>query len=558
MIKSNSTIILKLLPTLALAVILVFSLLIRVINLETVPSGLQADEASFLLNTSALLKTGKDEDNTRFPLYLSSLIDSKPALYSYLQASAVAVLGPTTAASRVPSAVLGTASIFLWFLLVKRVLKSTWLGVAGALFLALSPWHIMNSRATQEVILSFFFMLANLLAFHALLTQKKKLDMSTLLLFAATGMLAMYSYHAVKIVLLGFYLSLGVGAVILKFRTENSKKLYLSAALMLLAFIITAGSAVTRFSAIGILHDDLPKAQIFEITTAVTGSTPLLLVRMFYNKIVFYLHYAITQYFAHFDLNFLFVTGGATKRFSVPYHGLFYLLDSALILAGAHHLLTRKKYQVFVLPILLLILISPLPAALTTEEIPSSIRSFSLLIPLSFLLVLAIEKLLSSAVLGKLRWMVLSGLTLGYIWSAGFFFQELFVAMPLFNTTARNRQYEVVAEYLVQPENRDRSVTFTNDLREGYIYLWLNDLITLTEIQAQPLARYSAEYTLGKYTFQQAPCDNSRLYDSELIVAPASCQKSGKIKLPVVFEAPFDDGKPGFTVFATPPKVPHD
>ena len=85
-----------------LILILVVAFLLRFVHLETVPRGLHADEASFLINTVSIMETGKDEDGHTLPLILESIKDSKPALYSYLQIPFVAVFGPSDFSSRLP------------------------------------------------------------------------------------------------------------------------------------------------------------------------------------------------------------------------------------------------------------------------------------------------------------------------------------------------------------------------------------------------------------------------------------------------------------------------
>lgn len=47
------------------------------------------------------------------------------------------------------------------------VMENGRVSLFSAIILALNPWHIMNSRATQEVITSFCFFVASLLIFYS-------------------------------------------------------------------------------------------------------------------------------------------------------------------------------------------------------------------------------------------------------------------------------------------------------------------------------------------------------------------------------------------------------
>lgn len=496
------------------------------------------------------METGKDEDGNVLPIFLESLIDSKPALYSYLQIPFFKIFGATTQASRMPSALLGTISIFVFYLLVSKIFKNQRLGLIAALLLAISPWHIMNSRATQEVILSFTFILANLLSARYL--NRKYISKKFLLLFIVSVLGAMYVYHAAKIVLVLLYLILAGLSLFDKKRSVSQKKISWGLfGIIFICFVITAQAALTRFSAIGLLNDDLPRALIFDYTTNSTPYTPLILIRAFYNKPVMYFKYFLETYLHHFDLNFLFTVGGATRRFIVPDHGLFYIFELLLMPIGMLGLI--KKHPKKLLPWILLLL-SPIPAALTTEEIPSSIRAFTMIIPLTIFSAMGIEWLLSNT--GKKTKLIFYPVLTGVIiWSVAFFAQQMFVMMPIKNTLHRSRSYEVVSQMIADTHDQYNAVYFASDLREMYIYLWQLGLISIEEIQSQPLARYSESYALGKYNFSQTSCEFNSPIQNSLLVAPYSCASDLSKNYTQLTTANFDDGTPGFVLLTNRKKI---
>lgn len=525
---------------------LVLAFLLRTINLGSIPKGLQSDEASFLINSVSIMETSKDEDGKFLPLYLNSLIDSKPALYSYLQIPFIKVFGATTAASRLPSAMIGVTGIFLFYSLVLLVFKNKRIALVSALMLAVSPWHIMNSRATQEVILSFTLILANLIAGHNLF--HKKFLKKYLILFFVTAILAMYTYHAAKVVLVLFYFGLTLFTFFDQNKSKNERQSILKlSAIILFSFIITAQAALTRFSAIGLLNDNLPKALIFDYSTNSTGSTPLLAIRAFYNKPIMYFKYFLETYLAHFDLNYLFTSGGATRRFSVPFHGLMYAFELILIPLGLFSLI--KKYSNKFIPWLLLLIISPIPAALTTEEIPSSIRAFTILIPLTIATALGFEWLLEKLD-KKIKYLFIPFVFAILFWSIAFFVQQLFIIMPIKNTLYRSRSYEVVSEQIAQIQDQYQTVYFTSDLREMYIYLWQQNLLRIEEIQSLPMVRFNNKYNLGKYNFNQDICKFTNVKPNSLLVAPYSCAENLSKQYHEIGTADFDDKTPGFILLS--------
>jgi len=181
-----------------------------------------------------------------------------------------------------------------------------------------------------------------------------------------------------------------------KLRQNNLKKWsLLLLALVVLPLILTAASATKRFDAIGILNDTLPLAQISDFTANATKYTPAVLLRFFYNKPVFYSRLISQKYFAHFTFDFYFLSGGATARHIIPAQGEFYLVESILMLCGLYYLLTQAKFRRIFPYWLIFLAVSPIAAAFTSEEIPSSTRSFPLILPLIFLIALGIYWLLS-------------------------------------------------------------------------------------------------------------------------------------------------------------------
>ena len=145
-----------------LVLILLLSLGLRVWQINSFPSGLNADEAALGYNAYSLLTTGKDEHGHPWPVNLESFGDFKPAGYAYLLMPFIKVLGLNEFAVRLPSAIFGILGVLGIYLLTKSLYLTPnpppnlgegepirvgeVPGLLSALLLAISPWHLHFSR----------------------------------------------------------------------------------------------------------------------------------------------------------------------------------------------------------------------------------------------------------------------------------------------------------------------------------------------------------------------------------------------------------------------------
>ena len=103
-------------------IILIIGAYLRLFLLSSVPPSLTWDEASWGYNAYSLGIDGKDEFGKLLPLtHLESFGDYKPPLYAYLAAPFVKLMGLTELAVRLPSAILGIFTIFVTYLLTKKI-----------------------------------------------------------------------------------------------------------------------------------------------------------------------------------------------------------------------------------------------------------------------------------------------------------------------------------------------------------------------------------------------------------------------------------------------------
>ena len=118
-------------------VVLLVAIFLRAYSLDTIPRGLLPDEAFNGIDASKIL------DGER-PIFLAEN-NGREALFVYLQAISVALLGQTTLALRIVSAACGILTVLAGFILVRQMF-STRVALLASAWMALSLWHVIFSR----------------------------------------------------------------------------------------------------------------------------------------------------------------------------------------------------------------------------------------------------------------------------------------------------------------------------------------------------------------------------------------------------------------------------
>ena len=126
------------------------ALCVRLYRLGDAPRGMLVDEVSFGYIAYSLVQTGKDEHGVSWPLVFRAFGDQKLPMYAYTLLPFIKYLGLNAFATRLPSALAGTALVLavFWFL---RLLKfSSKVSLFGSLVVVISPWTFLLSRFSFE------------------------------------------------------------------------------------------------------------------------------------------------------------------------------------------------------------------------------------------------------------------------------------------------------------------------------------------------------------------------------------------------------------------------
>ncbi len=367
----------------------------RFYKLGQAPAGLYIDEAGQGYSAYSILKTGKDEFAKSFPIVFRSFTDFKTPVYIYLIVPLIPIFGLTKFTVRFPSFFFSILTIPILYFLISELtrkleLKSyiKWLGVTSCILLAISPWHILFGRTNFECNVALFFFLTGALFFYKSLT-KPKLLIASAFLFA----IAIPSYHAQRIVTPLMLLMLFIRHR--KILLSQTHKKYLIAGSLIgllislptLSVVLTPGF-LARANGLNIISQSRQKPAGF-----IDNANPL--IKPIINSPLFLTTKEFASlYVSYFSPRSMFVLGDYGPRSSFPELATFFIWQAPFYIYGLYLFIKRKNLGELKFFTLAMLLISPIPAALTRDPY-STIRSLQMVIPLTIIISMGILEIYS-------------------------------------------------------------------------------------------------------------------------------------------------------------------
>ena len=345
-----------------LIAVLILAAVLRFYHLGSNPPSPYWEEAALGYDAYSILKTGKDFHGNSWPLVaFESFGDYKPSLYFYATVPSVVIFGLNTFAVRFPSALFGTLTVLLVYFLIKD--KRT--ALIASLLLAISPWHLQLSRAGFEANLGLFFVVLGVWLFW-------KFKSFTFCAFSFA--FSMYAYHANRILAPLLFLVLAATG-----RIKNFWRSSLVFLVLILPILWQFNSPVIRqrFSETSAFTTLEPIIKSNQLIAADGGG---IIARLIHHRFWQYSQIFLTNYFSHFNFNYLFLQGDANPRHSIQTVGGLYLIEAPFLLYGL--LQSLKKRTKTDLMLLAWLFLAPIPAALTLAS-PHALRSLAMLIPLT-------------------------------------------------------------------------------------------------------------------------------------------------------------------------------
>jgi len=351
--------------------IIVIAAILRFWQLGIVPPSPDWDEAAIGYNAYSVLKTGRDEYGTWFPLSLRSFDDYKPPLYMYLTIPFIAAFGLETWAVRLPSAIAGVLAVIGTYFLVSELYKryNNYIALTNAMLLAISPWHIQFSRIAFEANIGVTINIWATWAFLKGVTHKRFLFLSAFLFG-----LGLYAYHSERI-----FVPLLALLLVWIFRKElwqQKRSLALAGVVGLLTIaplmpVLLNPTTVMRLKGTSSLADQtgLLVRSVGKLEQDREAGNPLGV--MFDNRRIVWARTLLDGYLSHFSFRWLFVTGD-NPRHHAPDMGLLYLVEFPFLLWGMISVAKQGGKSGNVL--FGWMLLAPVAASPTTE-LPHAIRT---------------------------------------------------------------------------------------------------------------------------------------------------------------------------------------
>ncbi len=487
-----------------LFLIILLGCFLRFYQLGSIPSGFHADEAAFGYNAYSLLHTGRDEYGKFLPLVLKSFGDYKGALYAYLDIPFVAMLGLTPFAERLPSAIFGSLTILILYFFTEILTKNRKIGLISAFLFAISPWAINISRVTGDVTIALFF---SVLMGYALLNLREKFTklwfvVAILSAFAAIVSYAPYRIYVVVIPTIFLLISL---KRLKKSVAFDKNAFVVLIAVLILGIIYTFTASITRFNQVSIFSN--PNTElIMQEQIREDQFTPVLITRLFHNKVINYTRTFLQNSSQYFTFNYLFLNGGQPQRENVPNTGLFYIWEAPFLLLGIYAILRRKKREEILLLLWWILLLAP--TVITFDEIPNVHRNLIILPAMIAIIAIGIYELFNYKIFKNKK---ILPLILGFIFILGayeflYFGHQYLVHYDLHRPWYRGYAYKGLVADLQKYYPKYNKIIVTKSQSSPYIYILFYSKYDPKKYQAEGSPR-DLDYTgFDKYYFVPLDC----------------------------------------------------
>ncbi len=451
-----------------LLVILLIASFLRFYQLGNNPPSLTWDEAAWGYNAYSLGMDGRDEFGRFLPLdYLESFGDFKPPVYAYLDIVPIKIFGLNEFSVRFPSSIFGVLTVLVTYFLTKRIFWNSeskeLYALLSALFLAISPWHIMLSRAAFEANVATFFIVGGIWLFLKGIQEKKWY----IIISVIFSVLSMYTFNTARIVapLLVLFLGLTfIGKLI-----ENKKQTFVAVLVGILLILPILGflfsnQASLRFKEVNIFSD----IEIIKTSNQEIINDSSVWSRIIHNRRVGYALSYLKHYFDNFNPNFLFIKGDGNPKFSTQDVGQMYLWDLPFFAGGILMLFRKKTGFWWIIPAWLLIGI--LPAA-TARETPHALRIETILPTFQILTAYGFAQFLFH-VRNYKRLFKPAIVVLGLLLLANFFyfFRNYNVHYPYIFSGEWQYGYKDSIKYVQSVQRNYDKIYVTSDMGRPYIY----------------------------------------------------------------------------------------
>lgn len=492
-----------------LITIFLFALFLRIVNLNSFPIGFHSDEARVGWNAVSIAQTGKDDWGNRLPLYYNTFGDFRPAGIMYATIPSILLFGRSEFAVRFPSALFGALAIFPIAFIANKISKqkrNNLVGIAAAIIWTITPWAIAASRATSEVVISNTLVLFGLSFF--LKSLESKYNKKYLLAGFLFLVLSTFFYHTARILGPVYWVVFAFNYRHEITKAQLTKLVAITVILLctLTAFFSLGQASRGRLAQVSILQTNVLGAN----TTSKQPNTFFSLSRAF-----------VVQYSTYISPEFLIGDSARPIRYTTQQSGLIALATLILFFIGIGLIVKGKVNS---LPLYLL-LISPLPAAITIEDVPNLHRAFFML---PFLVIIAGYGLVSL----KNKSVLFVPIIVLLLMSFAGFLVNYFGTNSADLATYRNGSAKEMALYLNEVGTKYEKIYVTNDPDSPYPWYAFFAGKQAFEFNPQASTRTQGNWNYHNIVFTVSRCPSAAALDKKsndlgkiLIVDGYKCEK---------------------------------
>ncbi len=463
------------------------------------PPCFNADEAAFGYNAYSLLKTGRDEYGTLFPVRLKSFGDYKMPLYSYLSVPFIALFGLTEFGARALNVFLSFLLPIVVYLLTQEFFHKKKISILAAFLTSISlGLHIVARHAHEAYLAAFLTTLTSYFLIRSF-SKTTKLGLTGL---GISGLLLLFSYHPGRLFIL-FFLFYSLAHSLL----SKKKNWIIPIILVSILGVFTISDILytpTRLNNLLFFNSEGLRLKVQELKTE--GG-----IRYLYHPLLIGLKEVVIDHLSYFSPQFLVQNGDNNTRFG--YEGLSIMtpVEYLFLFIGIYYLFkNREKWRIF---LFLLLLFSPLSASLSWSK-GSLTRTLFILIPISLLSSYGLLNCIEScAPKFKKLIIVLIVLSGGAFLLISWDFYLFHYPKRLITIHAWQCGYKEINMFI--KDNYDRTDTFyiTRDIGMPYIFTLFYQQVEPSIYQKKALLTKPDEYGFGqipsfdKYIFEFIPPD---------------------------------------------------
>lgn len=490
-----------------LTAIILLTVMLRFWGLTTNPPALTWDEVSWGYNAYTIGITGRDEFGALPITYLESFGDFKPPMYAILTVVPVWIFGMNEFSVRFTSAFFGSLAVFVtYFLILELFFQSKnrrYYALATAFILAISPWHILLSRAAFEANVATFFIVVGVYLFLFSTREKRHLFLLTVSLLSFLA--AMYTFNTSRVFLPIFVPVLFIFRYkfLIRYKAYTLVSLLFPLVLSIpLALFMFTPQAKLRYEEVNIFSD----IKVIErVNTQAQNIDNNILSKLIYNRRFAYAVEYMSHYLDNLNPIFLFVKGDGNPKFSVQDVGQMYIWELPFLVIGAFLLVKKREGAWVIIPFWLLLGIVP---AGTARETPHALRIETTIPMLQLIsaygLVLSIQYVNGMRKLFK--YSMYAVLCLSILVTCIYFVHNYFNHYPAAYASEWQYGYKEAVEYSETNKNKYKNIYMTKDLGRPYVYVLFfgryspDALKNNAEVEREALGFVHVN-TLGNYKF---------------------------------------------------------